>query len=455
MVRSVFFLLAGLFIGISTVAQPETFDIVTVVPPRDWKKEFTDFAVSYVATNNQTRGWCRITVYKSITSGGDALSDFTNEWNTLISKNYSGTTIPTPERETEDGWTSYSGATPFQFENKEAYALLRTISGYGVEVSITVLMNSQEYMHDVEKTLSSLKLKKPEGHIVTNTPVTPNTSQPAIPVTAAAGIQGISISTTNFDDGWVAQPFADFVKVTKNQTTVLLHYGIQVTDDLRSSNNLEGVLFDRVILPRYNVSNIRKYDNGGPCYFCIYFYEADAVEKATGKKGHIGFRVITNSGVSKCIEIISPSAAVFQQEFPTQEKVEAMLNYNKFAVTITDLAGTWESSTGAYVDMYNTATGAYAGMNSSSSSNTFIFHSSGTYESNHKGAFGMVGSMKFYDQKYAGKLTTTFWDITMTNRFEGKTDSFWAQFESVRGGRVLHLTDKSASGIQYHLVKTK
>ena len=453
MVRSLFLILTGLGMGFSTMGQSETFDIVTYNPPRNWKKEVADFAVSYVMTNNQTRGWCRISVYKSIKSSGDALNDFNSEWNNLISKTYSGTTMPKPESETEDGWTAYSGATTFQFENKEAYALLSTISGYGVEVSLLVLMNNQEFMREVEQTLSSLNLKKPEGQVTSNSSGVENPALPGITVSTAAGSQGISISKTNFDDGWVAQPFADFVKVTKNQITVLLHYGIQITDEMRSSNNVEGVLFDRLILPRYNVSNIRKYDNGGPCYFCIYFYEADGIDKATGMKCHIGFRVITNNGISRCIEIISPSAAVFQQEFSTQEKIEAMLNYNKFAVTAADLIGKWEESTFAGVDMYNVNTGAYAGMNTSSSANSFVFNDDNTYSSNHKGAFGMVGSMQFYDQKYKGKMTVTNWDLTLTNRWEGKTDIFWAQFEAVRGGKILHLRDKSASGITYHLVK--
>ena len=165
--------------------------------------------------------------------------------------------------------------------------------------------------------------------------------------------------------------------------------------------------------------------------------------------------MITNNGVSKCIEIISPSQAVFQQEFPTQEKIEALLNYNKFAVTLADLTGTWEEASGSYVNMYSTATGAYAGMNTASSAHKFIFDKAGSYKSEHSGAHGMVGSMQFFSQKYSGKATITNWDITLPNRFNGKTDIFWAQFEAVRGGRVLHLVDKASPVMDYHLVKTQ
>jgi hypothetical protein len=109
------------------------------------------------------KSWCRITIYKSIKSSGDPANDYTSEWNTLMVKNNWGmTTAPQPETETEDGWTSNSGVSPFTFENKDAYSLLSTISGYGVEISIVVLMNTQEFMPDVEKMLFSMDLQKPE-----------------------------------------------------------------------------------------------------------------------------------------------------------------------------------------------------------------------------------------------------------------------------------------------------
>ncbi|HPD87110.1 MAG TPA: hypothetical protein PLS06_07350, partial [Proteiniphilum sp.] len=266
---------------------------------------------------------------------------------------------------------------------------------------------------------------------------------------------GISLSTTNFDDGWVARPFKDYVKLSKGEITVLLHYAVQITDEMRNSESVERSLWNRLIEPRYEISNLAKYDNGGPCYFCIYFFEADAVDRQSGKKVYLGFRVLIENGIARCIEIISPSKAELDQQFPNQEKIAALTGYNKFAVAMQDIVGTWEESGGSYVDMYNTVTGSYAGMNTASSAHTFVFNADGSYESHHSGAYGMVGNMQFFDQKYKGKNTLTYWEMALTNRFEGKTDEFWVQFEAVKGGRVLHLTDKTASGIQYHLVKTR
>src|SRR5689334_2902388 len=84
--------------------QKEVFDIATYTTPAGWKKETTDFAVSFTKVNNTTRSWCRTTIYKSIASSGDPMTDFTNEWSALISKNYPDAVMPQPETETIDGW---------------------------------------------------------------------------------------------------------------------------------------------------------------------------------------------------------------------------------------------------------------------------------------------------------------------------------------------------------------
>lgn len=448
-----------LLIGFTGFGQTETFDLATYVPPKGWKKEQKDFAVSYSTVNQQNGTWCQLAIYQSINGSGNAVGDFNTEWNSIVVKAYHPSTTPTPKVETADGWTACSGASTFQWQGKESIVLLTTIEGYGKLMSITVLMNNQDYIKEVEAFLNSIDLKKPDVQQPTNNPVVNNPNVDPVPtaitVTGAPGNHGISISTTNFDDGWVAQPFADYCRITKGSVTVLLHYGIPFTDELRNSNNMEGILFDQFIQPRYTVSNLKKFENEPFTYNKVYFYEADVIEKLTDRRWHLGFRVIPIKGVAYCIEVISPSANDFYNTFPGQENVEAMMNYNKFAVTAADLVGKWEESTFSGINLYNVNTGAYAGMNTSSSAASFMFNSDNTYSSTHKGAFGMVGSMQFYDQKYKGKMTATNWDLTLTNRWEGKTDIFWSQFEAVRGGKILHLRDKSANAITYSLVKVE
>ena len=422
----------------------ETYDIATFVAPQGWKRESNDFAVSYVVANNKTGNWCRVTLYKSQASSGDPAADFASEWKAILGKKERIAPAPTPETVDREGWKQLSGAGKYRFDGKDALAVLITLSGFGAEVSVVVETNSNEYMAQSDAFVASLQLVRPAL-----------AQQPSAPASARAGNQGITVATTNFDDGWVAQPFADYVRVTKDQTTVLLHYGIEITDEMRSGNNLLPILWNQLIVPRYNVSNVREFVNEAYTYSRVYFYEAEAVDKATGKRSNLGFRVVNANGIASCIEIIAPSKAERERLFPAQERIEAMLNYNKFAVAQADLGGTWDESTSSALNMYNSVTGAYAGMSTTAASNSFVFNADGTYSSRHVGAFGMTGNTKVYDQKYSGRLTVSPWEITLTNRFDGKSETFWAQYQAVRGGRILHLTNKAATGIRYDLARTK
>ena len=222
MKKIIFLFLSLVIYEIGFAQQRQIFDITTFIPPTGWEKETKDFAVSFVKTNSQTQGWCRVTIYKSINSSGNPLTDFNSEWNSLITKNYPDATLPTPEATIEDGWTSQAGVAKFQFNNQESYALLTTVSGYEKEVSIVVLMNNTEFMPTVETFLTSLDLIKPV--VFNKTQVPTRSTQPIPPITNSLSNSGISISTTNFDDGWVAQPFANWVRVANPNIEVYIYY---------------------------------------------------------------------------------------------------------------------------------------------------------------------------------------------------------------------------------------
>jgi hypothetical protein len=61
--------------------------------------------------------------------------------------------------------------------------------------------------------------------------------------------------------------------------------------------------------------------------------------------------------------------------------------------------------------------------------------------------------MNTYNQEYKGKATVSNWEIILPNRWKGATDTFEAWFEAVKGGRVLNLVNKTATGIKYNLVR--
>lgn len=264
-----------------------------------------------------------------------------------------------------------------------------------------------------------------------------------------------TFTTTNFDDGWVSTIANDFVQVTKGNITVLLYYGFEITDELRNSNvEFSDYYWNQLVVPHYRVKSAYRYEEG-VTYFRTYFIEGEAVNPQTGKSCYIALNVLVNSGVSTPVLAIAPDKNSYYQQFPEPKALGNMTGYNKFAVAAKDIIGTWEESSGAGVNLYNTYTGNYAGMNYAQNSATFIFNADGTYTSKHSGASSVYGTTTVFSQEYKGKVTVTNWDMSMTNRWKDATENFNAQFEVVRGGRILHLQNKESTGIWYHLARTK
>jgi hypothetical protein len=264
-----------------------------------------------------------------------------------------------------------------------------------------------------------------------------------------------TFNTINFDDGWTSTIESDFVRVAKGNINVLLYYSIEITDQMRNSSlEFSEYFWNLLVVPNYNVRSAQRFVEG-VTYFRTYFIEGEAIDPKTGKLCYLALNVLVNSGVATPVLAIAPDKNSYVQQFPEPKSLGDMTGYNKFAVSAKDIVGTWSSNSGSAVNLYNTYSGNYAGMNSAQSSDSFTFNADGTYSSKHSGASSVYGTNTYYSQEYKGKLTVTNWDITMTNRFKDATNIYFAQFEVIRNGRILHLQDKAASGMRYHLVRSK
>lgn len=304
-------------------------------------------------------------------------------------------------------------------------------------------------------------------------PATPQPVQPANPVQPVQPASPVAsgtyqFHTTNFDDGWTATVQADWVAVQKNNLQVLLHFFNDKIDmSSGDSKTITSNAWNVLVAPRYKAMS-QFYLFGGN----LSFNRTTAISAyMTDMQGKQWYVVLFRKGNSGWMEFIAPDKNAFMQEYIMDiseansekliwsgedewKKMLAMENRNKFAVAPADLIGNWSESSGSYAQMYNVYTGNYAGMNAVSSSAEFWIAADGSYKSQHSGASGMVGSQTFFTQKYNGRYTMNGnWEVSFTNRHNGKTDTYWCQFEVVRGGRILHLQDKTASGLQYHLTK--
>jgi hypothetical protein len=437
--------------------QKETYDITSYLPPKGWKKETSNFAVSYVTANNQTGEWCRLAVYKSMASTGTPASDFDHEWNALVTKVYEGTTKPVPESITEDGWTITSGVSNFTWQGKPAMVLINTITGYGTEVTITVTMNSQSYMNWVEEFFNSIDVQKPAVPVNKSANESIALSPAQQPKQPAAAVSKFAFTTTNFDDGWVSTEREDWVEVTKNTVKVLIHYPNPVTNQYISNPDEEKRLaWNTLVAPRY--SNLQNYFVAKCALSFIQgsFISGTLTDNQTGKTVYVA---LFKRDKSPWIEFIAPNITTFGQvtgfnmaalngEVSNSEwdPLQRFEGYNKFAVAPSDLTGTWTNNFGGFTQYVNAYTGADAGMSTHSSEQTFEFSPNGTYTWLINVASGFVGNIKFSNSKSSGTFTSpNNWQIHFSD-LEGKPKLYNAYFTSIKGARVLWLQDTGYGG---------
>jgi hypothetical protein len=265
---------------------------------------------------------------------------------------------------------------------------------------------------------------------------------------------GFRFTTTNFDDGWIASESADFVKLLKDKIEARIYFTVEMTEQMRPPVTEPHYFFwDKLIIPSFTIINRWEWKES-LSYIQNYYMYAEAIDKASGKNCFIGLDISLNSGGATPVLVIAPDKQSFESQFSHPDNYKKLIGYNKFAVSLSDITGTWSGSDGATANYYNTYTGSYAGMGFVSMSDQFSFSSNGDYTSKHSGASGMIGTMKTYNQEYKGKAAVSNWEIILSNRWEGKTDTFEAWFEAVKGGRVLRLVNKQATGIKYSLIKS-
>ena len=299
-----------------------------------------------------------------------------------------------------------------------------------------------------QNTPTQTEVQQPEQK-----PVLQDANQPA------TAQNGFAFNTTNFDNGWVSKIFDDYVEVTKGSVKVLLSYREKFNESEYSGTGKEKGI-------TYWNSFVGKYYNLGEAIirprttFSDYsrdYVEGWVTDKQTGEKRFAAMmlNIFAFTGTLSVIVATAPDEQQLKQQFlkPDYEynnDLLPMYGYNKFAVGPNDLTGTWSTNGGGTIGWYSATTGQYAGATGAATADVFRFEGNGTYSSEHKGGYGVVGSMNTYQQKYKGTYTVTNWSVTIDHRWDNKTQTCDAWFEIIKGGRILHLTEGS---LVYKLMK--
>ncbi len=415
-----------------SLSAAESFDSYTFLPPPGYSPQRQKSAIVWLKMLQQGRAYCQLSLYTAQPSAPTPAQDVETEWKAAVLPNLRPSAPPA----TSDWPLPQAPSSQLRRAN--------TIDNNGNKAitSLYVLRFPARYIGAVFNASS------PEAASACQQDI--NATISSIQITATPPPPQAGGKTTNFDDGWVATEQPDWVRATKDNATLLLHYA---RPDIRRFNNLDeatAFVWNQLVAPRYTgLSNLwirRSFWSDGDSFHGKYFAQADARDR-DGKSVHV---VLFKDGTyGKWIEIITPSKADFQSRFTTVQQLDGtnwaplvkLAVYNKFAVTPADLIGNWASSSGAAVQYYEVYTGNNAGIAYASSSESFAFRPDGTYTSVYKGAQNLQDGRgtQFHGESFTGKFSATNWELTLTNRFKGATHAFTAQFEAVKGGRVLHL----------------
>jgi hypothetical protein len=160
-----------LFVPQAVFCQTETFDVIQYTPPKGWTKTPKEGVMVYSDTNKTTNGFCILTVYASTPSAGSPEKDFANEWNELIVKPFKADANPKTETQTDDGWTSVSGAAQIESDGIKSYVIMTVLSGYGKTASVYAILNDQAYLAQLDAFMASIKMDKtkaPANPVPTN-----------------------------------------------------------------------------------------------------------------------------------------------------------------------------------------------------------------------------------------------------------------------------------------------
>lgn len=430
-----------LFIFVSTQAiAQQRFDYVMYNVPTGWNvdNKRTDVVqLTIMDTNDGT--YAMAGIYPSQKGLATAPENFKQAWEQIAQTAVAGASQPTPGKMVnQNGWEVLSGSASFKDRTATGQVIQVVATQQARYMVVVIITNSNKYQATVEQFIQSLKFL-PITEEVTSKP-TPQ------PLTS----QTFSFHTTNFDDGWNATAEPDFVTVTKGNLKVLIHYP-NAQADAYNSVLRDGLAtaWATLVTPRY--SNIRNLElKPIQSWESISFASAEGIEIASGKQVYVVlFKKHFSNGNGRYLEFVAPTKQQYEQEFGAYHNDEFgwdknvnMQYRNKFAVAATDITGSWGASDYASLSYYYVNGGGYAGATATSLADTFTFNANSAYQSDHTGASGVVGNQKFSRQVYNGKFSCNGWTLTLTNRFKGETENFACQFEVVKGGRILLLTDR-------------
>ncbi|MFI5156599.1 MAG: hypothetical protein ACHQEM_10450 [Chitinophagales bacterium] len=157
-------IVATCFLHLTLIAQTETFDLASFVPPKGWQRIEKNgiLAFSNSRTNGRLTSFCQIFLFPSKESPNDPMRNFEAEWQLHVAGPTGVTTKPQVNSDKDNvGWTSVVGKIPVTKEGATYTVMLITTSGFGKLMTVMVNIAGQDYSQDVQIFFDSMDLHAP------------------------------------------------------------------------------------------------------------------------------------------------------------------------------------------------------------------------------------------------------------------------------------------------------
>lgn len=162
------------FSRLDCIAQTN-FDIISLVPPPDWKEERTADRISYTFIDNAKSSFCQLVFYASQVSSGDLSADLQNEWKGIIEGVSRPDGTPQPTKGTSAAGVAFANGGSYTHDkasNQYYYAHLILIGAGDRELTILIDVPTeasfQDYLPQIEKVMASIRFNNPTAPVQTN-----------------------------------------------------------------------------------------------------------------------------------------------------------------------------------------------------------------------------------------------------------------------------------------------
>lgn len=436
---------------LTAYSQTAKFDVMTYTAPVGWSVEKDADSIRF--TKESGGNYCVISLTKAVESIGDSGKNFELLWQGMAKEGLNAMAAPQRGKTGDkDGWQAEVGVGSFEKNGLKGAVLLTTFTGGDRVVAILAITNSDAFEKDIAAFVDNAKLPKPALPAPAQTrAANAEPSAPAQPVNAARK-SSFKFNISNFDDGWTAVEQEDWVRVTKGDITLLLHYPHPKDKEYISQQDARTRTFwDLLVAPRY--SNLRNFEllNYDVSSEPGYFAAGNVTDNATGRSLYV---VLFDKAKTGWIEIITPNKAAFTNAFGNIDfngmlndwgRFQKLLNYNKFAVAPSDLPGQWSTNFSSSVAYANVYSGSLVGVDTFSSAQSFDFGAGNSYRWQIHMARTGFGKSTHDGAKSSGTFSMpSNWQINFSN-MEGKPKSLPVFFKCVKGARLL-IIDGNAYG---------